>query len=79
MLRFTLYSEERGELRAVHIDPAEVASVVETERRPAFGGWHQVAVITLRCGTEHVVEDGSRRAAQQIREGKAAAAAAQAW
>jgi hypothetical protein len=74
VLTFTLFCEDRGDRRTVHIDPAAVASVEETERRRAFGGWHQVAVITLTTGDKHVVEDGARRAARQIDEAKVAAA-----
>jgi hypothetical protein len=74
MLTFTLYTEDRDGPRAVHIDPAAVASVEEAERRPAFGGWHQVAVIVLVTGDKFTLEDGARRAARQIAAAKAAAA-----
>jgi hypothetical protein len=73
MLTFTLYTEDRGDRRSAHIDPAAVASVEEAERRPAFGGWHQVAVITLVTGDKFTVEDGARGAARLIAEAKAAA------
>jgi hypothetical protein len=48
----------------------------ETERRPAFGGWHQVAVITLATGDKYTVEDGVRQVAKLIAEAQQAAAAA---
>jgi hypothetical protein len=73
MLTFNLYTADdynRNSRRVVHIDPAAVISVEETERRPAFGGYHQVAVITLVTGDKHVVLDGGRRAARQIAEAK---------
>jgi hypothetical protein len=71
MLTFTLYDEDtRGPSRSVHIDPAAVASVEEDLRRPAFGGWWQVAVITLANGERFVVADGARTAARLVREAK---------
>jgi hypothetical protein len=72
MLTFTLYTEDRDGPRAVHIDPAAVAGVEETERRPAFGGWHQVALITRTTGRQFTVEDGARKVARQVAEAKAA-------
>lgn len=68
MLTFHLYTADDYERsrRVVHIDPAAVVSVEETERRPAFGGYWQVAVITLATGDKYTVEDGSRRTAEAI-------------
>lgn len=76
MLTFTLYTADDYERsrRVVHVDPLAVVSVEESERRPAFGGWHQVAVLILSTGDKHIVEDSSRRAAKQIREARQAAA-----
>jgi hypothetical protein len=75
MLEFTLYDEDDySRSRRVHIDPAAVTSVEETVRRPAFGGWQPVAVITTATGDRLVVEDGARKAAQLVREAKAATA-----
>jgi hypothetical protein len=76
MLTFNVYTADDYERsrRVVHIDPAAVMSVEEAERRPAFGGWYQVATITLATGDKHVVEDGSRRAAREIAEAKQLAA-----
>src|SRR5689334_4625918 len=70
MLTFDLYTADDYDRsrRTVHIDPNAVVSVEETERRPAFGGYHQVAVIMLATGKEYVVEDGARRAARMITE-----------
>lgn len=74
MLTFILYTADDYDRsrRQVHIDPAAVISVEETERRPAYGGYHQVAVITLMTGDKHTVEDGSRTVARQIAEAKQA-------
>jgi hypothetical protein len=60
MLTFTLYTADDYDRRTrhVHIDPLAVASVEEAERRPAFGGYWCVAVITLVNGERFVVEDG---------------------
>jgi hypothetical protein len=76
MLTFTLYTADdydRGSSRNVHIDPATVVSVEESERRPAFGGYWQVAVITLLTGDKFIVQDGVRKAAKRIDEAKQAA------
>lgn len=72
MLTFTLHTADDYDRsrRQVHIDPAAVISVEEAERRPAFGGYCQVAVITLTTGDKHIVEDGSRTAARKIVEAK---------
>jgi hypothetical protein len=75
MLTFTLYTADDYDPapRHIHIDPAAVVSVEEAERRPAFCGYHPVAVITLATGDKHVVEDGARTAARRIVEAQAAA------
>lgn len=77
MLTFHVYTADDYERtrRTVHIDPTAVVSVEESERRPAYGGWHAVAIITLATGDKHVVEDGSRRAAKRIAEAKREATA----
>jgi hypothetical protein len=79
MLTFTLYTADDYDrsCRVVHIDPCAVIAVEEAERRPAFGGYHQVVVITLVTGREYVVEDGARRLAREIAEAKEAAEARQ--
>ncbi len=66
------YSRHR---ETVHVDPHAVASVRETERRPAFAGWWRVAVTRMMDGGEFVVEDGARTAARRIREAKESATA----
>jgi hypothetical protein len=64
-----------AELGSVGIgDPLAVASAEVVERRPAFGGWWQVAVVTMMNGEWFVVEDGARRAAKVVREAKEKAA-----
>ena len=73
MLTFNLYTADDYDNRTgrqVHIDPAAVVSVEETQRRPAYSGYWQVAVITLVTGNKHTVEDGSRTAARKIAEAK---------
>jgi hypothetical protein len=73
MLTFNLYTADEYDnrtRRVVHIDPAAVISVEETERRPAYGGYWQVAVITMITGDKHIVEDDSRTAARKIAEAK---------
>jgi hypothetical protein len=77
MLTFTLYPGDDYDRRTrqVSINPGFVASVEESERRPAFGGWSFVAVIHLHDGKEHVVYDSTRRVARQIAEAQEAAVA----
>lgn len=58
----------------IDADAAAVVSVEEAERRPAYSGYHQVAIITLATGDKFIVEDGSRTAARQIAEAKQAQA-----
>jgi hypothetical protein len=73
MLEFTLYNEDdRGDTRRVQVDPADVASVEESECRPAYGASRRVVVITMANGYSFVVEDDARRATALIREAKAA-------
>jgi hypothetical protein len=79
MLTFRLYRENvsaSDRAGTIHIDPLAVVSVEEAERRPAFGGWHQVAVVTLSIGDRHVVEDGARTAARLIADARGSAHAA---
>ncbi|MHB1421870.1 MAG: hypothetical protein ACYC3I_01480 [Gemmataceae bacterium] len=75
MLTFTVYTADDYDRtrRVVHIDPAAVISVEEDERRPAFGGYHPVAIITMATGDRFTVEDGSRSAARSIAKAKDAA------
>jgi hypothetical protein len=78
LLTFTLYTAGDYDRRTRHvpIDPLVVASVEEAERRPAFVGYWQVAVVVMVNGERFVVEDGARRAARMVREAKERAAAA---
>jgi hypothetical protein len=57
--------------RVVHIDPCAVI-VEEAERRPAFGCYQQVAVITMVTGDKYTVEDGTRRVVREIAEAREA-------
>lgn len=75
MLTFTLYSEGRASDHAVHINPHEVASIRETEDRPAFGGWWETAVITMNNGEQFRVQDGARTVAKQIAQAQSQARA----
>jgi hypothetical protein len=69
MLKFALYDEDAPRRsRRARIDPAAMVSIEGAERRPAFGGWHQIAVIAMVNGDDFVVEDEARRAARMIRE-----------
>ena len=72
MLTFNLYTADDSERAhgVVHLDPIAVIAVEETERRPAFGGWYQVAVNTLATGDKYVVEDEARSAAWEIADAK---------
>lgn len=55
MLAFTLYTGGSNDLtQRVDIDPVEVVSVVETERRDDRRALQPVAVIRLRSGVEYV-------------------------
>jgi hypothetical protein len=77
MLAFTLYTADDYDrtTRRIHIDPAAVVAVEEAERRPAFGGYYQVAVITLTTGDKYLVQDGARLVAKRIAEAQQAATA----
>ena len=74
MLEFKLWGDDRDvDGRPVLVDPAFVASVVETERRRAYGGYSPVAVIRMADGAEHVVYDEARSAGRLVSLAKAAA------
>jgi hypothetical protein len=70
MLEFNLYRDDpyARSLEVVYINPLHVASVVETERRPMDRGYQSVAVVHLVTGEKHVVYDGARKVASQIRK-----------
>ncbi len=78
MLTFDIYPEDLTGRPAerVHVDPACVASVRETERRRAYGGYSPVAVLTMHDGERFVVYDGARAAARQVAEAQRGAGAA---
>jgi hypothetical protein len=58
-----------GSPALLHVNPAAVVAVVESERQR--GGLPlPVAVLTLNTGHEYTVEDGARRVAKEIREAR---------
>lgn len=68
MLEFTLFDCEERHFHKVHINPAAVASVEETDRRRAYGFNQPCAVIRLVTGESHVVYDHNRDVAKKIGE-----------
>ena len=73
MLSFERYTEdayERETCGRVYVDPAHVASVIETTRRPPYSGIWQVAVITMVNGDKVTVVDASRTAASRIQQAR---------
>lgn len=72
MFKYTVFSDDSSD-REVYVDPLEVASVVNTEDRRAYGGWSQVAVIHMRNGARHKVYDEARTVGREIADAKAAA------
>lgn len=67
MLKFSIFKDiQSAQQEDLHLDPHAVTSVVETERRIAYGGWHSVAVITMITGKEFVVTDYGRKVAERI-------------
>lgn len=71
MLTFSVYDcddYDRGQTRHVHVNPAAVASVEESSRRPMFGFNQPVAVIRLTTGEMHTVYDYARNVAKAISE-----------
>jgi hypothetical protein len=76
LLRFRLYRDSPNDgPDEVYINPLEVISIVATSRRPAFGGWSDVAVIHLRGGRDYTVYDGARRVALEIQQAQLQATA----
>ena len=74
MLTFDLYRDDFAERsERIHINPAYVASVRDTEQRRSFGGYSPVAVITMHDGAQHVVYDSAQKVAAQIADVQAAA------
>jgi len=71
MLEFTLYRDARGgKSERIFIEPAAVAMVQETERRPPDAFWQPVAIITTVYGESFTVCDHGRDAGARIRVGK---------
>jgi hypothetical protein len=62
-------SESPHAAAEVHIDPAGVATVVESQRCRA-GILVPVALVTLSTGQEFTVEDPDRDVAKRIREAR---------
>lgn len=56
MLTFTLFDPE-GSSPRVAINPLLVESVLAAERRYSYGGYMNVAVITMRSGSTFTVTD----------------------
>lgn len=72
MIEFDLFkASKQAELETVWIEPLAVASVVTSERRQGYGGWHRVAVITMNHGEVFTVLDYGRTAAGAIAVAKA--------
>jgi hypothetical protein len=69
MWRFTFFTDTPHAAAEVHIDPAAVATVVESQRRRA-GILVPVALVTLSTGQEFTVEDPGRDVARRIREAR---------
>jgi hypothetical protein len=69
MLTFTFFSENPHPPAEVHIDPAAVSTVAESQRRRA-GMLVPVALVTLSTGQEFTVEDPGRDVAKRIREAR---------
>lgn len=70
LLRFDLFDVDRAEA-VVHINPEQVASVVEASRRRSYGGYSDVADIRMADGTVYTVTDHRRDAARRIAEAAA--------
>ena len=69
MLTFNIFQEfPQDTPRKVTIYPPHVVSVAETERRPSYGFYQKVAVITTMTGDKFTVYDDARNVAAQIYE-----------
>lgn len=60
-LRFKLWNSDDCDSGHVTVRPEFVVSVVETQRRRAYGGNNNVAIIRLSDGKEYCVEDDGRK------------------
>lgn len=74
MLPFNLFqTSATAEPETVHINPAAVASVVDSSvRKSGSAAWCSVAIITLIHGGKFFVEDEDRTASRLIAEAQAA-------
>src|ERR1700722_6303904 len=72
MLTFDLYPDDFAERsQRIHVNPAFVVAVIETEQRRSFGGYSPVGVITMHDGAQHVVDDTDRTVADQFANAQA--------
>jgi hypothetical protein len=76
VLTFSVFNPNSRRSASVHVDPATVAVVRETEQRPGDAFWQPVAVLTLFDGSDLTVYDYGRDVGRRIAEAKAAAVAA---
>lgn len=71
MLLFNLFkSALTAEPEQIWIEPAAVASVQQQSARKGYGGWYDIAIITMIHGGQHIVEDPGRTAAISIAAAK---------
>lgn len=72
MLTFSAVTDDaRNVARQMVLDPNLVESVVESSLRPAgWGGYVDVAIITMASGEKHTVFDHSRDAVYRIRSAR---------
>jgi hypothetical protein len=63
------FTPSHGDSEPAHIDPAAVATLVESRRRRA-GAPVPVALVTLSTGQEFTVEDPGRDVARRIWEAR---------
>lgn len=68
LLTFSRFDEHCRKTERVHINPDEVESVYETERRPMGAFFQPVAIIKTNTGDTHVVYDYNRDVATKIIE-----------
>lgn len=80
MLSFDLFCNDYNyQERKVSLNPKFIASVLETERRPAEGFYQPVAVITIDSGERYTVYDHDRTASKRIKEAQSYLVDAQRW
>lgn len=74
LLEFSLFLDGRGSRMKIHVNPLEVASVIESERRPMDAFAQPVAIVTMQNGHQHVVYDYARDVASRVAAAMAIAA-----